>query len=165
MSPRYLVAVLTLALLGTASADAGAQTSHSHTKGSPAASTASSPVITLERTQCKGQCAEYKLSFYNDGTVTYDGRANASKSGLWRASVPKQTIAELIAEFQRDNFFALQDKFSGGLSENPVAITSFRQNDRVKTVSHDEGSPFSPPSLTALEDRVDASVQSVNWVR
>jgi hypothetical protein len=40
-----------------------------------------------------------------------------------------------------------------------------RQNDRVKTVMHDEGSPFSPPQLTTLEDRIDAAVQSADWVR
>jgi hypothetical protein len=164
MSPRYLVAVLTLAL-GTIAVGAGAQTSHSHTKASAASTAGPPPVITLERTRCKGQCAEYKLSLYADGLVTYDGRANSSKAGMWRATVSRQTISELVAQFARANFMTLQDNFPGGLSEDPVAITSFRQNDHVKTVTHDVGSPFSPESLTALEDMIDASVQSVNWSR
>jgi len=163
MSRRNTAAVLAFTLLSVAGT-AGAQTTHSHSHGSVKL-TGATPVITMERTQCKGQCPEYKLSFFEDGSVQYEGKANASKAGIWRATVPKETVDDLVANFQRIGFFALQPSYSGGLSQNPVAITSFRWNDRTKTVSHDEGSPFSPEALTALEDRVDAAVQSVNWIR
>jgi Domain of unknown function (DUF6438) len=160
MSRRIALALMLLSASGVA----GAQTTHSHSHGSVKL-TGATPVITMERTQCKGMCAEYKLSFYDDGSVIYEGKANASKSGLWRATVTKETIDDLVMQFQRIDFFKLQPSYSGGLSQNPIAITSFRLNDHTKTVSHDEGSPFSPESLTALEDRVDAAVQSANWVR
>lgn len=163
MSRRTIVVVLAFALCGAPGVTT-AQTTHSHSHGSVKL-TGASPVITMERTQCKGQCAEYKLSFYEDGSVIYEGKAGASKEGLWRASVPKAAVDDLVAQFQRLNYFSLQPSYSGGLSQNPVAITSFRLNDHIKTVSHDEGSPFSPEALTALEDRVDAAVQSVNWAR
>jgi Domain of unknown function (DUF6438) len=152
-----------IALL-TASAVAGAQTMHSHSHGSVKL-TGASPVITMERTQCKGVCAEYKLSFYDDGSVVYEGKTGASKAGFWHATVSREILDDLVTQFQRIDYFTLKPSYSGGLSQNPVAITSFRLNDRIKTVSHDEGSPFSPESLTALEDRVDAAVQSVNWTR
>jgi hypothetical protein len=71
----------------------------------------------------------------------------------------------MVADFQRLNFFSLENSYAGGLDKNPVTITSWRQNDRVKIVSHDEGSPFSPEALTTLEDRIDGVVQSVDWVR
>jgi hypothetical protein len=163
MSRRTIAVALVLTLCG-ASGVTAAQTTHSHSHGSVKL-TGDSPVITMERTQCKGMCPEYKLSFFQDGSVVYEGKTGASKSGLWRATVTKETVDGLVTEFQRIDFFALQPSYSGGLSQNPVAITSYRLNDRSKTVSHDEGSPFSPEALTALEDRVDAAVQSVNWVR
>ena len=161
MSCRGIAVVI--ALLAE-SAVAGAQTMHSHSHGSVKL-TGASPVITMERTQCKGMCAEYKISFYDDGSVVYEGKAGASKAGIWHAAVSKEILDDLVTQFQRINFFSLQPSYSGGLSQNPVAITSYRLSDRIKTVSHDEGSPFSPESLTALEDRVDAAVQSVNWTR
>jgi hypothetical protein len=163
MSRRNTAVVLGLALLSVVGT-AGAQTTHSRSPGSVKL-TGATPVITMERTQCKGECPEYKLSFFEDGSVVYEGKANASKSGVWRATVRKETIDDLVLQFQRIGFFTLQPSYGGGLSQNPVAITSFKWNDRTKTVSHDEGSPFSPEALTALEDRVDAAVQSVNWVR
>jgi Domain of unknown function (DUF6438) len=155
--------MLALALLCATAGRASAQTHYSH--GKLAKASAEVPVFTLERTQCKGQCAEYKLSFFSDGLVTYDGKANVSKAGRWRATISRETITRLATDFQRINFFSLENSYAGGLSQNPVAITSWRQNDRVKTVSHDEGSPFSPEALTTLEDQIDAAVQSVDWVR
>jgi hypothetical protein len=163
MPRRNTAAVLAFALLSATGA-ADAQTTHSRSHGSVKL-TGATPVITMERTQCKGMCPEYKLSFYEDGSVVYEGKAGASKSGLWRATVRKESVDDLVTQFQRIDFFSLQPSYSGGLSQNPIAIMSFRRNDRTKTVSHDTGSPFSPEALTALEDRVDAAVQSVNWVR
>jgi hypothetical protein len=74
-------------------------------------------------------------------------------------------VNQIVANFRQIDFFALESSYAGGLSKNPVAITSWRQNDKLKTVTHDEGSPFSPGALTTLEDRIDAAVQSVDWVR
>ena len=155
--------MLALALLCSMAVRASAQTHVSHAKLAKAP--AEEPVFTLERTQCQGQCAEYKLSFYGDGLVTYDGKANASKAGRWHATIPRETVTRIVSDFQRINFFSLENSYAGGLSKNPVAITTLRQSDRMKTVTHDEGSPFSPEALTTLEDRIDAAVQSVDWVR
>ena len=155
--------MLALALLCATAAGASAQTHVSHAKLAKAP--AAAPVLTLERTQCKGQCAEYKLSFYGDGRVDYEGKANVSKAGHWHATISRETLNQIVTDFQRINYFTLENSYAGGLSQNPVAITSWRQNERVKTVTHDVGSPFSPGALTTLEDQIDAAVQSVDWVR
>lgn len=162
---RRLLAAAGLAAVALAPGLAHGQTPHaSHARPSaPVAEPA--PLMTLERTGCHGQCAEYKLSFYGDGQVVYDGKANVSKAGRWHATVTKQIVSQLLDEFQRVNFQALQDKYPAGLTETSTAVTSLRIGDRVKVVTHDVGSPFPPPALIALEDRIDAAVQSVAWIR
>jgi hypothetical protein len=122
-------------------------------------------VIVLERTNCRGQCAEYRLSFWDDGTVVYEGKAGSSKSGRWRAALPPRTVTQLVQEFQRIGFTKLDDKYPGGINPSSIAITSLRSGDKVKTVTHEVDSPFPPPSLAVLEERLDAAVQSVDWVR
>jgi len=134
-------------------------------QAAPAPAPATPPVITLERTGCHGQCAEYKLSFYDDGEVVYEGKANVSKAGRWHATVTKDILSDLLTEFQRTSYGALSDKYPAGLTETSIATTSLRTGDKVKTVTHEVGSPFPPASLIALEDRIDASVQSVDWTR
>jgi (2Fe-2S) ferredoxin len=122
-------------------------------------------VITLERTACRGQCAEYKLAFYEDGQVVYDGRANSSKAGRWYAHVTPETVGRLASEFKRIGYDSLAPKYPPGLTDSPIASTSLRAGTRIKTVTHEEGSPFPPPALSVLEDRLDAAVQSVDWAR
>src|SRR5579862_2255304 len=98
MPPRTTVMLALMLLCGTA-AGASAQTHVSHAK--LARAPVETPLFTLERTQCKGQCAEYKLSFYSDGRVDYDGKANVSKAGHWRAMIPRETVNEIVTDFQR----------------------------------------------------------------
>ena len=77
----------------------------------------------------------------------------------------KQIVTQLLGEFQRMNFQSLQDKYPAGLTETSTAVTSLRTGGKIKVVTHDVGSPFPPAALIALEDRIDAAVQSVNWIR
>lgn len=156
--------VATLAMPGVASAQAHHASTGSNGRtatGDPPAQ----PVITLERSACHGQCAEYKLAFYEDGQVVYDGVANVSKAGRWYAHLPRSTVDGLVAEFRRIGYDSLSPKYPPGLSASPIATTSLRLGERLKTVTHEEGSPFPPVSLSVLEDRIDASVQSVDWVK
>jgi hypothetical protein len=123
------------------------------------------PVITLERTACHGQCAEYKLSFYEDGQVIYDGMANVSKAGRWYARVPRSTVEDLTGDFRRIGYDTLAAKYPPGIADSPVATVSLRESGRMRTVTHQQNSPFPPPALSVLEDRLDAAVQSVDWVK
>lgn len=138
---------------------------HTRPQPAPAPAPAVPPLITLERTGCHGQCAEYKLSFFEDGQVVYEGKANVSKAGRWHATVTKDILSDLLTEFQRTSYATLSDKYPAGLTETSTATTSLRTGDKVKTVTHEVGSPFPPAALIALEDRIDASVQSVDWAR
>lgn len=141
------------------------QAAHRSKAAAVAPAPSAPPIITLERTGCHGQCAEYKLSFYDDGEVVYEGKANVSKAGRWHATVTKDILSDLLTEFQRTGYAGLSDKYPAGLTETSTATTSLRSGDKVKTVTHEVGSPFPPASLIALEDRIDASVQSVEWSR
>jgi hypothetical protein len=154
------------AMVAAGASTAGAQTTvhyarahgrDAHTDPAP------EPVFTLERASCRGQCAEYKLSFFEDGQVVYDGKANVSKAGRWYARVTRQTVEELVGAFRRIGYDSLQTKYPPGLTESPVAITTLREGTRIKSVEHEQGSPFPPSSLGVLEDRIDNAVQSANW--
>ena len=153
--------VMSLVFPGVASAQTHKASNGATAKGDPPVQ----PVITLERSACHGQCAEYKLSFFEDGQVVYDGVANVSKAGRWFARLPRSTVDGLVADFKRLGYDSLASKYPPGLNPTPVATTTFRVGDKIKSVSHEEGSPFPPAALSTLEDRIDASVQSVDWVK
>jgi len=149
----------------TASEAWGQSTHHARYAAAKPAEPPAQPLITLERSACHGQCAEYRLSFFEDGQVVYDGLANVSKAGRWYAHVPRETIEQLLVEFRRVGYDSLSPKYPPGLDQSPIATTSLRTAGKTKVVTHQVSSPFPPPALSVLEDRVDASVQSVVWGR
>jgi hypothetical protein len=159
------VLVMSCAAMSREATAQSAANSGQHSVKAAASDAGPLPVITLERTACHGQCAEYRLSFYEDGTVMYVGGANASKGGKWHATLPPRTVNQLVEQFQRIGFTKLDDKYPAGINPSSIAITTLRSGDKVKTVTHEVDSPFPPPALAVLEDRLDASVQSVDWVR
>jgi (2Fe-2S) ferredoxin len=156
---------------GASAQIAGAQgvsaptTHHASNGRTAAADPAPQPVITLERSECHGQCAEYRLAFYEDGQVVYDGVANVSKAGRWYARVPRESVESLVADFRRIGYDSLTAKYPPGLTASPVATVSLREGSKIKVVTHEQDSPFPPAALGALEDRIDAAVQSVDWVK
>jgi hypothetical protein len=121
--------------------------------------------ITLQRTGCFGTCPAYQLTIHGDGSVVYRGDMYVKTKGRATAHVGKETVRGLVRQFQRINYFSLQDKYEGGPTDGPSQITSILLGGRKKTVDHYSGSPDAPKALTSLEDAIDAAVNSQQWVQ
>ncbi|UBF30730.1 DUF6438 domain-containing protein (plasmid) [Kovacikia minuta CCNUW1] len=125
----------------------------------------SQPVmLTLERTACFGFCPIYKLTVYGNGKVVYQGRRFVKVTGTRTTTISHATVNKLISEFQRIQYFKLQNNYVGGHTDAPSAITSLAMGKQKKTVYHYLGSPDAPTQLTALENKIDAVVNSKQWI-
>ncbi|MEB3182688.1 MAG: DUF6174 domain-containing protein [Nostocaceae cyanobacterium] len=121
-------------------------------------------VITLERTACFGACPIYKLTIFGDGRVVYVGERFVKVTGQRTTRISRKAVRELISEFNNLNYFSLADSYTGGPTDLPSAITSIKIGKKQKTVSHYLGSPDAPQKLTELENKIDAIVNSQQWV-
>ena len=128
-------------------------------------------LITLERTPCFGECPSYKLTISADGTVVYEGRQDVKQSGTIKSRISRAQIKQLVAEFERVNYFSLRDSYSGEVcpetwTDHPSAVTSLRLNGRSKTVRHYHGCKglAELAKLTDLERRIDRIVNTARWV-
>jgi hypothetical protein len=126
--------------------------------------------ITLERTDCFGGCPVYKLTIIADGTVVFEGRRFVKQEGVTRKSVNREQLKQLMAEFDRVNFFSLEDDYSeirlSCPTDQPSAITSIRINGKSKTINHYLGclEPKVPKGLTELENKIDEIVNTAQWL-
>lgn len=126
---------------------------------------ASSPVVlTLERTACFGFCPMYKLTIYGNGKVVYEGKRFVKVTGTRTTTISQAAVRRLVSEFQRIQYFNLQDSYTGGHTDAPSAITSLSMGKRQKTVNHYLGSPDAPEKLTQLENKIDVIVNSQQWI-
>ena len=121
-------------------------------------------VVTLERTACFGFCPMYKLTIYGDGRVVYEGNRFVKITGTKTTRISPMKARQLMLEFQRIQYFNLQDRYEGGPTDAPSAITSFQMGPKFKTVYHYLASPDAPQKLTDLEAKIDATVNVQQWI-
>ena len=120
--------------------------------------------LTLERTACFGFCPIYKLTVYGNGKVVYEGKRFVKVTGTRTTTISQTAVRKLIADFQKLNYFKLQDSYTGGHTDAPSAITSLTIGKKQKIVNHYLASPNAPTQLTELENKIDAVVNSKQWI-
>ena len=144
--------------------------------------------IMLERlTDAFGNGANSRLIIKSDGTVTFKRFVNpsldvsdprAKEAPLQQTKIPVETVAALLAEFDRIKFFSLKDRYAktedgcpGGVwTDASAAQISLTVNGKTKTIFHyhgcfDENRRSYPLELTALELKIDELVNTKQWFK
>ncbi|WP_430409017.1 DUF6438 domain-containing protein [Kordia sp.] len=67
--------------------------------------------ITLYKSPCKGNCEEFTMIMYADGTVYYTGRFNAAVQGKHVVKLTADKSASIFKQFEEANFMNFQDKY------------------------------------------------------
>jgi len=119
-----------------------------------------SPVATLERTGCYGECPVYRLTVNSDGTVVYVGTRWVKALGRQQYKISEAQLAELDAAFDRVNFMQLRDFDRVENTDEDWAHVSLTRAGRTKRVRHYHGDVTAPPALSVLEDEFDRIVDS-----
>lgn len=131
-------------------------------------------VITLERTACFGTCPIYKVTITSDGTVTFLGTRFTKTIGTAKGKINANEFRQLVAEFEKIDYFSLPDSYAPGtpvcpqrITDMPSANTSIRLKGRTKHVSHYYGCGDSGalPKLTTLEKKIDEVAGTPQWIK
>lgn len=67
--------------------------------------------IELYKSPCKGNCEEFTMKFYEDGTVYYTGKFNATVQGKHSVTLTASKSKSLFKEFEQSNFMSFQEKY------------------------------------------------------
>jgi acetamidase/formamidase len=130
--------------------------------------------ITLERTACFGTCPMYQVTVTSDGTVTFNGERFTKTTGVAKGKISRESFRQLVAEFEKINYFALPDAYAPGtpvcpqrITDMPSANTSIRLKGKAKSVAHYYGCGDSGPlvKLTALEKKIDEVAGTQKWIK
>jgi acetamidase/formamidase len=139
-----------------------------------ASGAASDDLITLERTACFGTCPIYQVTIASDGAVTFEGRQYTKTKGIAKAQISSDDFRQLVAEFEKIDYFSLPDNYAPGtavcpqmITDLPSAITSIQLNGKAKGISHYLGCGNSGalPKLSALERKIDEVAGTEKWIK
>ena len=122
-------------------------------------------VVTLERTPCFGFCPVYTLTVHGTGTVKYEGRDFVDVKGTVTTNISRNTVAELVAAFEKADYFSLKDAYTERtITDAPSVLTSITVSGVTKSVEHYPGDLNAPEALTVLENTIDELVNSEQWI-
>ncbi|MEO8904428.1 MAG: DUF6438 domain-containing protein [Polyangiaceae bacterium] len=164
----FVPAVIGLALLGTGAcrkqAPKPTDTTSPDQPHAPDLVPGTTPLATLERTGCYGECPVYRLTVSNDGSVVYVGTRWVKALGRQQYKITDTQLAELRAAFQRANFAQLRDYDHVENTDDDWALVSFYRGATAKHVRHYHGDNSAPLALSVLEDEFDRIVSSGRFV-
>ena len=125
--------------------------------------------ITLERLGCLGTCPAYSLVIKADGSVLFNRGNFKKREGKFEDKITKEQIKQLIGEFEKANFFSLQNSYiteKDGCQKYPPDLPaekiSIKINGKRKTVVHYLG--CGKTIIRNLGEKIDEITNSKRWI-
>ena len=116
------------------------------------------------------------LKRFKSLTKNFDPDAPASQT--FQTKIPLQRVAELVASFERINYFSLNDRYvkkedgcPGVIIDQGGAEISITLNGKTKTIAHYFGcrktlfDAIYPQQLAELELKIDEVAGTKQWVK
>lgn len=132
--------------------------------------------IRLDRTECLGWCPNYSVVISGNGHVQYTGRTFVREVGEREATVPQDTIRELMGQFEKVKFGDLLPAYEESVTDCPSTFMTLRVGDHSKRVENywsqgafdDEGVDVPDrkihEQLDGLADAIDKAVKIEQWI-
>lgn len=129
--------------------------------------------VTLERTECYGNCPAYSVEIFSDRGVRFVGKAHVGKLGDQAATIGPADFDFLVRAVQRLNFFGLGSRYVGrkdGCAETetdaPTIRITVKTRTQRKTVEYYLGcyGLSIRPKLVWLANTVDEVAGTDRWL-
>lgn len=117
-------------------------------------------VFEIERTPCFGYCPEYKMKIYKNGFVYLNAKRHLDMEGEYKSNISENKLNELIEEFNKNNFFSFEDKYTAKVTDLPTTTTTFRYEGEEKRIVDYHGAP---KKLKNLEMELHALIEELDW--
>jgi hypothetical protein len=139
-------------------------------------------VISLSRGPCYGACPTYTVTIKGDGAVALEGirfsvyneTSSPRREVKGQGNISQEQLRELVAEFERINYFSLNGNYATQGADCPnystddsTATTSIQINGRSKSVTHYRGCQGTAAlrNLEELENRIDRTANTEKWLK
>ena len=119
-------------------------------------------VAGYQKTACFGKCPVYQVKFYSDGTVSWNGKMNVERMGMYNARVDESVLKGIKEKAFEVGFFDFQHEYplTDKVVDLPSTITYIRVGDMEKIVRNTNDAPA---GLEAFEKYLEEVIEKCRW--
>jgi hypothetical protein len=120
--------------------------------------------ITLERSDCYGGCAAYRITVRGDGQVQFEGLANTLVLGVHHYRIPAAEAERLVDRFRNSNFWSLDGQYEAQIEDGQSTLLGVRAGRATKAVLDYEGLSVGMPAfVAAIQQAVDETTDAARF--
>lgn len=111
-------------------------------------------VIEMTKNPCNGRCPAFTLVIYEKGIVSYEGKRNTPRLGLYVKQLDKNTYDQLLSTFKKVNLWQYDNVYRGMYPDAPTVSITYHEEGDVKTIVGKDGRPYAILELEAMLDNI-----------
>ncbi|MFK7950398.1 MAG: DUF6438 domain-containing protein [Saprospiraceae bacterium] len=126
--------------------------------------TPSISVLILERKPCPvGKCPAYRVEFFEDGLVQYEGKAYVDKYGKYETQISQEKLTALLTMAKNIGYLDFQNRYptSGQIIYDVPLTVSYVQH--YAEVNHIENHHNAPVPLIRFEQHIEELIEYLEW--
>lgn len=120
-------------------------------------------LLSLERYPCFGKCPVYKITFFEDGVVHYEGKRNVDLRGVHNTEISKTALYDLLQYAANINYSNLGNVYpqSGKIiMDVPLTITYVQYGAEINQIENHHNAPV---NLIKFEEHIELLIDNLNW--
>lgn len=111
-------------------------------------------VIEMTKSPCSGRCPVFTLVIYEKGIVSYEGKRNTPRLGLYVKRLDQSTYDQLVNTFKKVNVWQYDNIYRGMYPDAPTVAITYHEEGDVKTIVGKDGRPYAILEMEALLDNI-----------
>lgn len=126
----------------------------------------------MERDPCHGICPVYTVQIQGNGTVLFNGIRHVRAMGSHKGSVTPDALKRLQQQLGLANFSMLPDAYDHTspacqpyATDLPTVTITVRDSGTSHSVRHDHGCRGAPAILNTLEQVIDGTSNTMQWIK
>lgn len=118
------------------------------------------PWLEMEKTSCRGQCPEYKVSFYSKARAIYEGYTYAPRSGKYYAKLSEEKMKRLRAMVDEAKLDSCRDSYISLRTDLPTTYIRYTTGGDIRTITDYDNAP---EGLRKFEEELENLTESLSW--
>ncbi|MEM9991791.1 MAG: DUF6438 domain-containing protein [Bacteroidota bacterium] len=112
------------------------------------------PLAELAKGPCFGQCPVFNMVVYSNGVVTYEGKENTNRKGLYINRISDADLKDLKLTLEAAKLWDFKDAYRGRIPDLPTVTVVHHENNLTKKIVGKDGRPEKVMNVQAALEQI-----------